>query len=461
MTIYAPEQDYKYLKSQNPYADIQLYTPGARLTANDIALGGINALGGISNENLGGAKRLYGNDATGTANEYYKYLASQTPKAQAQTPTITSQQVPKSSLLPASDPMSSIIGDDPEALAYYKQAQQAAKLGSQNAMETLNSRGILNSSVTGDTVTGLEQQAVTNILPQLYAFQEQKKQQARQDAYNRMTMLGYADNEVATVLGIPVGTPSADYSLQQAGLTLQQAGLTGVLGQTQTGANDYLIGGTAVIPEGTQGQRIAGLTAEDTANEIAKAAQGILARSQQTPVTVYYRNDVDLQNARRYLGDNVTYKQWSPGQQTLAAQGQTQEQDQLKWERAFQDQGFNADQAYRAAQIAMQQQELDANNAYRYAALAQSGNGTNISELNYLDKQNVTAATNDAFAVLNNLANQGKSRTEIINYLNQHSSEFSDVDYDALLSRVQKAFTWDKDANGNWYNTFVNKDPNG
>jgi len=207
MAFFAPKNDFEYIRSQNPYADIQLYTPGTKLTANDFALGGSGAEAGILDDSLGGAKRLSGLDRNATAQEYYKHLSTVKPQ--------TTPQVKYDS----NDPMASIIGNDPEAAAYYKQAQQAAKLGSRNAMETLNTRGILNSTITGDAVTGLEQQAMTNVLPQLYAFAEQKKQQAKQDAFTRMNTLGYADNEVSKILGIPVGTPSASYSMQEAGLT--------------------------------------------------------------------------------------------------------------------------------------------------------------------------------------------------------------------------------------------------
>ena len=209
MSVFAPVQDYNYIRSQNPYADIKLYNPGTKLTADDIALGGIKAEGGILDENLNGAQRYAGLDKGGTANEYYKYLSQQSKPAQQ----------PQQSVQPGQDPMLSVIGNDPELMAYFNQAKQAAQLGSRNALEVLNTRGILNSSITGDTVTGLEQQSMTNVLPQLLAFQQQKQQAARQDAYNRLNTIGYADNEVARVLGIPVGTPSASYSLQEAGLT--------------------------------------------------------------------------------------------------------------------------------------------------------------------------------------------------------------------------------------------------
>ena len=148
-------------------------------------------------------------------------------------------------------------------------------------------------------------------------------------------------------------------------------------------------------------------------------------------------------------------------QQFQQKQLDSQQQAQI-WEQQFKEKGFSADEAYRMAQTQLQKDTLAAETAYKNAALAlsRSGGSSSVTERNYQDKQNSTSSTNDAFAVLNALASQGKSRTEILNYLNQHSGDFEGVDYDALLSRSQKAFTWDRDADGNWYNTAVDKNPN-
>jgi hypothetical protein len=131
-----------------------------------------------------------------------------------------------------------------------------------------------------------------------------------------------------------------------------------------------------------------------------------------------------------------------------------------QWGKTF-DQGnsqFAQNYDLQNRQLAAEQQNQALNRAA--SAARASNSGPSVTELNYMNKQNTTAATNDAFNVLNNLANQGKSRTEVLNYLNQHSSDFVDADYDSLLSRAQKAFTWDKNSSGTWFNTTAKKDPN-
>lgn len=120
------------------------------------------------------------------------------------------------------DPMLAIIGNDPEAMAMYQQAQLAAKKGSQNAMETLNSRGILNSTITADRVAQTEQEAMAGANVNIMGLLEQRKQQKVQEAYNRLNLLGYADNEVAKVLGVPVGTPTAAVKQQEAQMQLER-----------------------------------------------------------------------------------------------------------------------------------------------------------------------------------------------------------------------------------------------
>ena len=132
--------------------------------------------------------------------------------------------------------------------------QQAAK-ASQQAMETLNQRGILNSTVTRDQVSEIEQQAMIQLMPRLFElaygmrqdqigqlmnllntysglgqqeyerevesqrwfYEQQVAQQAAaieaeeqkvRAAWDRVKNLGYVDNSASVALGIPVGTPT-------------------------------------------------------------------------------------------------------------------------------------------------------------------------------------------------------------------------------------------------------------
>lgn len=145
-----------------------------------------------------------------------------------------------------------LLGDIQERLSqpasltsspYYKAAMKAAEQGgtlaSRRAMEELNARGILSSTVTSDRVAQIQQQALTDILPSimeraygiqqdelrnminlanLYMQQVQRQQEAEtkqqqqivENAWSRVKNLGYVDNTASIILGIPAGTLSAD-----------------------------------------------------------------------------------------------------------------------------------------------------------------------------------------------------------------------------------------------------------
>lgn len=139
----------------------------------------------------------------------------------------------------------------PEFGAMQNVAKQRGDIASRQAMETLNQRGVLDSTITADRVAQIQQQAQTEILPTLlerayglrkeqaqqltqllnyYSKEEQNQQtmhlkaeEAKREeaklqiaqkeknikaALDRIDALGYADNFAAQVLGIPVGTPS-------------------------------------------------------------------------------------------------------------------------------------------------------------------------------------------------------------------------------------------------------------
>ena len=202
---------------------------------------------------------------------------------------------------------------------------------------------------------------------------------------------------------------------------LQEAGLTGMYGGTQT---------------------MAGKSA-DLSNQLSSAQ----LKEIQDP------NSVTNQMAK--IGLDTAQLNYSALPDQLKAQAQKIAQDLALGKISIQAAQTQLD--YLPAQM---NAEIAAANRSNTGGSGGGSSGPSVTELNYQDKQNSTASTNDAFAVLNNLANQGKSRTEILNYLNQHSSEFVGADYDALLSRAQKAFTWDKKPDGTWYNTYVSKDPN-
>ncbi len=200
------------------------------------------------------------------------------------------------------------------------------------------------------------------------------------------------------------------------------------------------------------------------ANQLQNAIENAYRENQSKIAQQQFGQSLGLQEA----GLTGIYN----GQKTLAAQAADQAANQFELQyglsvgealgningnptlaakaQAIQEAQFNAN-------LALQKEELAANNAYRSASLARSGSGSGGSGGG--SNGGTTAANNEAFSVLNNLANQGKTRTEIINYLNQHFDDFEGIDYDKLLARVQKAFTWDRDGAGNWYNTAAKPNP--
>ena len=182
--------------------------------------------------------------------------------------------------------------------------QQAAK-ASQQAMEILNQRGILNSTVTRDQVNEIEQQAMIQLMPRLFElaygmrqdqisqlmnllntysglgqqeytrevesqrwfYEQQVAQQAAaieaeeqkvKAAWDRVKNLGYVDNTASVALGIPVGTPTyeaqkdVENRLHQLQLAREQ--ISGAMARTQSTQGQ--ISARAATPKaGTQTER--------------------------------------------------------------------------------------------------------------------------------------------------------------------------------------------------------------
>jgi hypothetical protein len=84
---------------------------------------------------------------------------------------------------------------DPRYQAYKTLYEKQAKKASSNAMETMNDRGILNSTITGDRLGQIEQEAQSNALAAVPDFYAQD-QQAQQDRLrNTAQLLGFATDE--------------------------------------------------------------------------------------------------------------------------------------------------------------------------------------------------------------------------------------------------------------------------
>lgn len=174
--------------------------------------------------------------------------------------------------------------NDPAYQSAVREAGRQAKTASGRAMEELNSRGILNSTVTSDRLGQIEQESVAGvndrILPQLMnqaysryqdslsnmtnlaniyqglesqAYDRERqaeadrltaqnaeveREQAKLDnAWGRVKQLGYVDNAASVILGIPVGTRSFDaqksYDDRQSRLQIAREQISGAMARTQ------------------------------------------------------------------------------------------------------------------------------------------------------------------------------------------------------------------------------------
>lgn len=102
------------------------------------------------------------------------------------------------------DPYSS-----PEYAAFKAQQDKAAQQGIRSAQEALGSAGFGRSTALGERAQGIQNDAndylQTQVIPQLIAANEQKKQQEYSNLYSLlsplMTQQGYADNRAQTELG--------------------------------------------------------------------------------------------------------------------------------------------------------------------------------------------------------------------------------------------------------------------
>lgn len=128
--------------------------------------------------NPGAIDGIYGPKTTGAVSSYQR--ANGLPVNGVLTPQ-TYQALSKTAkpVQPVNNSFNPLFNQykDSASRALINQAQLAAKQGGQQAMETLNDRGILNSTVTADRVAQINTDAVTNVLPQLQQMEAQRKQQ--------------------------------------------------------------------------------------------------------------------------------------------------------------------------------------------------------------------------------------------------------------------------------------------
>jgi hypothetical protein len=172
-----------------------------------------------------------------------------------------------------------------------------------------------------------------------------------------------------------------------------------------------------------------------------------LQRDQLASSNNQWNQQFDYGKTRDTVGDS----QW---QQTFDANQKVQQ-----WQQEFQMMGFNAEQAYQAAQLKLAQEQATADNNYRYTALAKSGSSggspsANLSALKYQNELGSQQALASSMQGLQQMASNGSTRSEILKFINSNAGDLqaNGVPVQDLYGWASKNFTWDKNGSG-WYDT--------
>lgn len=131
------------------------------------------------------------------------------------------------------------------------------------------------------------------------------------------------------------------------------------------------------------------------------------------------------------------------GSPTLAAQQLAQNNNQFNANLDLQKQQLAADQAYKNAALAAS------------AARANSSSSANLSAIKYQNDLVSQQALAQSMQRLQDKASNGATRSEILKFINSNAGDLqaNGVPVQELYSWASKNFTWDKNSNGDWYNT--------
>lgn len=415
----------------NPDKNVLLYVPEkTKLTPQDVFLGGPGT--GVSDEMIGQATRVFGEDRAGTRRALGNYegdLASQTKSVIAQNaaprsdaymgmPTLARQQ------MEAGQAQDKISND-----------QGAAQLmGSLYGSPTLAQK-TFEHGVTQDAFTN--EYNVGNMMGNYLG--KTTLEQRRSDIQEAQYKSTLASNNYNNA-------EDRKISQQNANTSELSAGITGASGTVSGGTMPQEYSGwvnDAAAQNGIPPAILAGLIEAESSwdtNAVnpTSGATGLGQFLASTARDEGLTNSTDAQSniyaTAAYLAKRIS---WAGGDLNKGIMG------------------------YGEGTTAYLNRVLDKSKNYTTSAgtKTMSDAGLTVTERNYLDKQDVGAANDKAFSILNELANDGKSRTEILNYLNKNFTTMEGADYDTVLTRAKNAFTWDKDTGGNWYNTWVNKTP--
>jgi hypothetical protein len=387
-----------------------LYVPGqSKMGAGDTFLGGTGT--GISDAQLNGAQRIYGNTAQDTANAYKNYQGDQ---AQLQTQADSKANIEAlkqaqisaniASLGKSRDQSLSNLSAEKATIApeyYAKRNTESTQslLGAKNFAEFLANRGQTNSGLAG------QGQIASDVALQggLGALNQQELG-ANTDIARRTTDVGNAYNS-------DVASANAGAEATALQNTITQMNADRAFNQNTDQFNK------------NYGLQEAGLTGTFNGQKTFAAQQADLQAAQ-------FQQQFGLS-----VGEAIGNYQGNP---TLAAKAQTIQQAQFAASQAQDTSQFDQNLALQKAQLALS------------ASKASSGGGSSApkgptaAQQAASAKLNTQAATADAFSRLNELANQGQTRDQIITAYDNNYSNFSNggADMDALYKAIDASFKW-------------------
>lgn len=435
MAVYGKQADV----IANQGRGVNLYIPGKTiLKQGDVFLGGIGT--GIGDDQLNGATRVFGNTAEDTASAYGGYLKGS--QSQASRPILQ----PAFKLPPGARPTlamrSQIAGEDQFNRNYDMQQQQnqfsngiteAQLMGQYNGADTLQQKtfdwgkakdeadrkiniGQMMGTYEGNDTLAKQAQAIQDA--QFRASQAQNESQfgrslsSNENQFTRS--LGIQQQNANTSAGIYPNTSTSQYASvinkysDQYGVPANL--IDAVIGQES--------GGNSGGPDSSAG------------------AQGLMQLMPETArslgVTDPYSVDQNIMGGVKYLSQQLS--KYGSNELALAA--------------------YNAgpgavDNAIRNAgstNWAAVSQYLPTETQNYVPSILGKVKSNNQGAGKQTAAQRTDAATSDAMDVLNALANQHKTKTEIMQFLNDNSGRFegAGVNTNTLRAWADKTFQWDR-----------------
>jgi len=240
-------------------------------------------------------------------------------------------------------------------------------------------------------------------------------------------------------------------------------------GKTKLNSNDIFLGGpgTGVKDDELGGaRRIYGNSTGDTANAYTDYNNNLATRIKSAISANYApredaemgmptlaRQTLEAQQAQNIMNNKFDYAGYTgnlDGKSTLQQRAYDHNVGQDDIANRYNQDKFDYSKEQDSIANAMKQAQFDAENQYRNNALAASqarssgGSRPSVSELNYQDKQNSQQVTAQAMSKLQEKANLGWTRDQVLNWMYSNSNAFmsAGVDMDNLAKLASSAYTW-------------------